>query len=63
MNDYNTIRVLVDSYGLGVMILIFAVLIFWALRPGLGRHYDAAARMIFTEDGEGHTTDRDAEHG
>lgn len=63
MNDYNTIRTLVDSYGLGVMVMIFAVLIFWALRPGLGQHYDEAARMIFAEEGDSDTTDRDANHG
>ena len=63
MNDYNTIRTLVDSYGLGIMVMIFAVLIFWALRPGLGQHYDEAARMIFAEEGESDKTDRDANHG
>jgi cbb3-type cytochrome oxidase subunit 3 len=63
VNDYNTIRTLVDSYGLGVMIMIFAMLILWALRPGLGRHYDEAARMIFAEENERDTTDRDANHG
>ena len=63
MNDYNTIRALVDSYGLGVMILIFVVLVSWALRPSLRGHYNDAARMIFAEDGENDKTDGDANHG
>ncbi len=63
MNDYNSIRTFVDSYGLGAMMVVFAVMIFWALRPGLRRHYDDAAKMIFAEDAENEPHDGDQSHG
>lgn len=63
MNDYNSIRTFVDSYGLGAMMIVFGVMIFWALRPSLRRHYEDAAKMIFAEDNDNEPQSKDQSHG
>lgn len=63
MSDYEAIRQFADSYGLGAMVVVYLVLIFWAFRPGSRRRNDAAATMIFAEDGEQTASSRDKNHG
>ncbi|MBN8830411.1 MAG: cbb3-type cytochrome c oxidase subunit 3 [Sphingomonadales bacterium] len=60
--SYNDLRHLADSYGLAAMLLVYLVLVGWAFRPGSRRHNDAAANMIFTEDGEGQARDKERTH-
>ncbi len=61
--SYDAIRHFADSYGLGAMVIVYLILAFWAFRPGSRVHNDAAANMIFAEDGEAAASNRDQNHG
>jgi len=66
VNNYNQLREFADSYGLGIMVVIFVAFILWALRPGSRRHYQEAAVMIFDEDKADvapHAGNKDKSHG
>ena len=60
---YEQIRQFADSYGLGAMVLVYLVLVFWGCRPGSRGHYDVAANMIFADEGEPATHNGDHGHG
>jgi cytochrome c oxidase cbb3-type subunit 4 len=61
--SYDAIRHFADSYGLGAMLVVYLVLASWAFRPGSRHANNAAANMIFAEDGETAATNRDKHHG
>jgi cytochrome c oxidase cbb3-type subunit 4 len=61
--SYQALRTFADSYGLAAMVAIYLVLILWGFRPGSRRHNDAAANMIFAEEGEETAKNRDTRHG
>jgi cytochrome c oxidase cbb3-type subunit 4 len=63
VSDYESIRQFADSYGLAAMVVVFAIFALWVFRPGARRHYDEAARTIFTEAQDGQTADKDMSHG
>ncbi|MBS0477302.1 MAG: cbb3-type cytochrome c oxidase subunit 3 [Proteobacteria bacterium] len=49
-STYEGLRHFADSWALGAMVLVFAVLIAWPFRPGARRANDEAANMIFADD-------------
>ncbi len=57
--SYDEARHFADSWGLLFMIVIFVMMIAWALRPGAKEHHDQASKLIFDED----TADKDAQDG
>ena len=52
-STYETLRHIADSWGLLIMFLVFLAFIAWPFRPGAREQNDAAARMIFKDDGNG----------
>ena len=52
-STYDALRHFADSWGLVAMFAIFAGLIAWPLRPGARDANEAAANLIFAEDGAG----------
>jgi cytochrome c oxidase cbb3-type subunit 4 len=61
--SYNDLRHFADSYGLGVMVAVYLVLVIWAIRPGARQHHDRAANLIFADDGEPAAKNEDISHG
>ncbi len=49
-STYQTLRTFADSWGLLYMFLIFAAVVFFALRPGAQKQMDDAASIPFKED-------------
>lgn len=47
---YEGLRHLADSWGLGIMALVFLGLIAWPFRPGAREANRAAANLIFADD-------------
>ena len=52
-STYEGLRHFADSWGLLVMIIVFALLAAWPFRPGGKGRNDAAANMIFKDDDNG----------
>lgn len=50
--NYDQLRHLADSWGLIFMGFVFLGLIGWTFRPGAARHHEAAANLIFDDDGQ-----------
>ncbi len=50
---YETLRHIADSWGLLVMMGVFAVLIAWPFRPGAASRNHEAATLIFKDDDDG----------
>jgi cytochrome c oxidase cbb3-type subunit IV len=48
--EYQALRTFADSWGLLFMTLVFALVIFRALRPSARGTYDDAAQIPFKED-------------
>jgi cytochrome c oxidase cbb3-type subunit IV len=53
VSTYETLRHFADSYGLVVMVGVFAALCLWPFRPGARVHNEAAATMIFKDQDDG----------
>jgi len=49
-HTYETLRQLADSWGLGIMTVLFLGLCLWPFRPGGRKDSDHAAHMIFEDD-------------
>ncbi|MEM1378151.1 MAG: cbb3-type cytochrome c oxidase subunit 3 [Pseudomonadota bacterium] len=49
-STYQAMRTFADSWGLLYMVIIFCVVIVYALRPGAQRTVDEAANIPFKED-------------
>ena len=60
--SYNDLRHLADSYGLAAMLIAYLVLVGWAFRPGSRPHNERAATMIFADEEERATCDKDKNH-
>lgn len=61
--SYDAFRHFADSYALGAMVVVYLICTGWAFLPGSRRSNDAAANMIFAEDGEPAASNRDQDHG
>ena len=48
--DYQTLRDLVDTWGLLAMTIVFVALCAWPFLPGSARENEQAANMIFGDD-------------
>ena len=46
---YDNLRHIADSYGLILLGFVFVTMIGWTFRPGAGRDYRKASKMIFDE--------------
>lgn len=52
-STYETMRQLVDSWGLAGMTVVFLVLCLWPLRPGARDEHTRAANSILEDDHDG----------
>ena len=50
MSLYDALRHFADSYGLAVIVALYALLFLWHFRPAAKRHVAAAKLSIFKED-------------
>jgi cytochrome c oxidase cbb3-type subunit 4 len=50
METYSILRQFADSWGLLAMVLFFAGVILYALRPGAKKLYDDSAQIPFRND-------------
>jgi cytochrome c oxidase cbb3-type subunit IV len=48
--DYHSMRAFADSWGLLMMFLVFALVVFLALRPSAKDRHSDAAQIPFKED-------------
>jgi len=48
--DYHMLRTFADSWGLLAMVLFFAGVVLWVLRPSAQKTYEDAASIPFKED-------------
>ena len=53
MSCYDSRRHFADSYGLGVLFIIFITLCLWPFLPGSKARNNAAANSIFKDDHDG----------
>jgi cytochrome c oxidase cbb3-type subunit IV len=53
VSTYDSLRVFVDSWGLGAMTLVFLVLCLWPFRPGARAEARDAANSIFEDENDG----------
>lgn len=52
-STYQFLREMADSWGLLVMLLMWAGFGLWAFRPGAREHHKDAANIIFKDDNDG----------
>ncbi|ANC50509.1 cb-type cytochrome c oxidase subunit IV [Aurantiacibacter atlanticus] len=52
-STYETLRHFADSWGLLVMVILFAGLVAWPFRPGSKKRNRDAADLIFKDDDNG----------
>ena len=52
-STYDALRHLADSWGLLVMVVLFAGLIAWPFRPGSKPRNSDAANLIFKDENDG----------
>jgi cytochrome c oxidase cbb3-type subunit 4 len=50
VETYGILRYLADSWGLLLMVLVFAGIVAWVFRPGARKSQDDAARQIFRNE-------------
>ncbi|WP_340589155.1 cbb3-type cytochrome c oxidase subunit 3 [Erythrobacter alti] len=52
-STYEVLRQIADSWGLLAMLVLWLGFGLWAFRPGVRRHHEDAANMIFKDEDNG----------